>query len=378
MPPTAPADRAAVPPRPSAERGIALLVVLLLTLIIVPFAAEFAYKISLEAMTAENVTAQLAIDNAIAGQYEVFLARLGHDAVGNEYDSYDDAWNDESLRTRTDSHNEVQLESVVFDEQSKLNVRMLAQGSEAEKQIWKARFVHVFRTFREGTRFDAAGHAEDLVDALYRWLNNAATRGDLPRPKMADDAPMAVLEELLFVDPRFQKDGLLIDRRDGDETAPGLHRYLTVYGTGQVNLNTAPKIVLEAFFPLDPDVAQRIIDRREGNREEQEELATSEEEAAAATGDPFTDVNQVSEIDGVTPNLLRNNNVDVQRDFTVRSDSFVIRIAGESRNARREELYAVQRVPGSEPNAPLEGFRHLLAQERTDPLEADPEGEEIR
>lgn len=358
-----------------AERGVALLIVLLLTLIIVPFAAEFSYQISLETMTADNVTAQLAIDNAIDSQYEAFLARLRYDAIGNEYDSYDDSWNDESIRSRTDEQSEVQLESVVFDEQSKLSVRMLAEGSEAEKQLWKARFVHVFRKYREGTRYDATGNAEELVDSLFRWLNSAATRGDLPKPKMEGDAPMVVLEELLFVDERFEKDNLLHDRRDGEETAPGLHRYVTVYGTGRVNLNTAPRIVLEAFFPLDPDIAQRIIDRRGGNSEEEEEPEEETETGTSSTGNPFTDVNQVNELEGVTPNLLRANNVDLQRDFTVKSDTFVVRIAGESRNARREELYAVQRVPAADANAPLEGFRHLLCQERTDPLEADPEEE---
>ena len=51
----------------------------------------------------------------------------------------------------------------------------------------------------------------------------------------------------------------------------------------------------------------------------------------------------------------------------------VMRIAGEAANARREELYVVQRVPSSNPESGIDGFRHLLHQERTDSLE-EPEG----
>ena len=38
------------------QAGIALLVVMMLGAIIIPFAAEFAYQISIESITASNVT----------------------------------------------------------------------------------------------------------------------------------------------------------------------------------------------------------------------------------------------------------------------------------------------------------------------------------
>jgi type II secretory pathway component PulK len=352
---------------------MALLVVLLLTMIIVPFAAEFAYQISLETMTADNVTAQLKIDNAIESQYEAFLARLRYDTPGNQSDSYDDDWNAEELRSRTDPQSDVRLEMRVFDEQGKLNIRMLGQGTEAEKQLWRARFVSVFQRFREGTRFDVGGYAEELVDALYRWVNNDATRGELPKPRTHDDSPLLTLDDLAFVHDRFGKDLLLVDRRAGDEVGLGLHHFVTVHGTGQVNLNTAHRVVLEAFFPIDRDVAQRIVERREGQSEDAppEPRPPGEPVGGPGSGTPFTDVMEVNELEGVTPNLLRGNNVDLQRDFTVKSDFFSVRIAGEGENARREELFVVQRVQGQDPQKGPEGFRHLLHQERTDPLEEE-------
>ena len=63
------------------EQGIALLVVLLLSMILIPFASEFAWQIQLEAKTAINVTDQLLLDNAIDAQREVILAQVEYDAT---------------------------------------------------------------------------------------------------------------------------------------------------------------------------------------------------------------------------------------------------------------------------------------------------------
>ena len=77
----------------------------------------------------------------------------------------------------------------------------------------------------------------------------------------------------------------------------------------------------------------------------------------------------------MTPLVLSNNKVDLGQDFDVRSNYFGIRIAAQKEQSRREELFVVQRVPGNDPNGEIEGFRHLLCQERTDPLEELPEDE---
>jgi type II secretory pathway component PulK len=362
--------RPSLPPR--AERGIALLVVIMLGAILVPFAAEFAYQITLEAITADNVTDQLAIDNAIESQYQIVLARLRYDGQRNETDTYEDPWNDDQVRSRSDEDSGVRIETHVFDEQAKLNVRNLAQGSPERQEVWKARLIEVLKRFRQDTKWDVSSQAEEIANDVTRWLRGQANRGNIPSPKTIDDRPILVLEELVFVNEIFEREQLLVDRREGSEVAPGLHRYLTVHGNGKINLNTADKLVLQAIFARDPEIADRIIERREGSAAGEEEPPPDEEEGAEGPqGDPFTDPNQVNEVEGVTQPILVANKVIPAEDFDVRSNVFSMRIAAQSDASRRDELFIVERVPGSDPNGPIEGFRHLLCQERTDVLDSE-------
>ena len=358
------------PHRPSQERGIALLVVIMLGAILVPFSAEFAYQINLEVLTANNVTDQLAIDNAIESQYQVMLARLEYDGAGNTTDSYADAWNDDELLQRSEEDSGVQTRTTIFDEQGKLNILMLARASADRRAIWKQRLVELIKRFRRDTKFDdASSQAEEIAEDINRWVTGKTNRASIPKPNTIDDSPMLVLEELNFVSEVFEKERLLVDIREGEATAPGLHRYITIYGNGKLNLNTADKVVLQAFFPNDEDVADAIIERRDGSGEEDDEVSFSEEEDDGLGGNPFTDPNQVNEVEGVTQPVLLANKVIPADDFVVRTNFFGIRISAQRDASRREELFIVERVPGQDPNGEIEGFRHRLCQERTDPLE---------
>lgn len=353
------------------QSGIALLVVMMLSAIIIPFAAEFAYQIALEYTTAFNVSDQLAIDNAIESQYQIVLARLEHDGQGNQTDTYDDVWADEELRSRTDEDTGVSLSTTPFDEQGKFNVHILAEASAARKPIWKERLTELIKWYRNDTKFDASSYAEEVSDAIFRWVNGQTSRGSVPKPNTSSDRAMLVLEELHFVSDLFEKHRLLEDIREGEEVAPGLHRFLTVYGDGKINLNTAPKAVLQGVFNKDPDLAARIIERRQGEGEDSE----SSDEDDQGSGNPFSDPNQILEVEGMDQTRLVANKVIPADDFSVRSNFFSVRIAAQKEQSRREELFIVERVPGNDPNGPIDGFRHLLCQERTDTLEELPDEE---
>lgn len=346
---------------------------MLLVAVLVPFAAEFSYQVDMESQTALNVKEQLAIDNAIEGQYQIVLTRIEYDGIGNEFDSYNDAWNDEDMRNREQPEIEVRLATTMFDEAGKLPLAKLASGSTEEQAVWKQRLIDLLKLFRRDTQFDASNIAEELADEVVRFMRGE-NRGQTPKPKLQDDRAAVTLDDLHFASPLFAKHNLLVDLRDGTGVAPGLHRFLTVYGPGRVNLNTADLVLLQSIFTTEPTIAERIVERREGAAEEDSTRRPSAgEDDEEAMGNPFTDVNQINEIEGVNQQSLRANNVVLARDFDVRSHYFSMRIAGSTRNTHRQELFVVERVPGTDPNGPIEGFRHLLCQERTDALEEDTE-----
>lgn len=356
------------------ERGFALLLVLLLSLVLLPFAVEFSMQVRLETQTAINVTDQLKIENAIDGQYEIMLAHLRYDILDNDIDSWDDVWNDDQLVSRTEEDVNVALTTHVFDEQAKFNLRTLVEGPKERQMLQRKRLQALLIEYRRDTPFElSSGEAEAWARAIVEWVSRGAVRTNVPTPHMEDGRTILVLEELLLL-PEVQGehfDKILYDQREGERTAPGLHRYVTVYGTGKVNLNTCDEALLRAYFPQNPDAAERIIDHRESPPDEEEGSTTTTTTTAddETQGSPFTDVTQLLQIDGITPELLQQNGVDPTLDFDVLSNFFSFRIVGETDTSRRDELFVVERVPGSSEEEPLEGFRLHLRQERTDVLE---------
>jgi len=364
------------------EGGIALLIVLLLVLILAPFAEHYARQAGLESRTARNVADQLAIENALDGQFEMVLARLSHDVGDDDTDSLFDTMFDDELKERQEQETDVSLSTRVFDEQGKFNVLMLTKAPAGERrEVMRERMVRILVMARQDSKEPIDETlARELVDDALNFLSGKKARGAIPKPSTPDGRGFLVLEDLALANPKWLP--LLVDQRDAEDVAPGLSRYLTVYGNGKVNLNTADLIVLRAFFPGDETIAERIVSRRESDEEEDpkpgETTGTGSgtsgrsDEEDEKGGTPFTDVNQVNQIEGVDALQLQKDKVDLAADFDVRSQFYSIRINAETQSTRREELYVVERVKAPSQAgqaATLEGFRHHLHQERTDAFE---------
>lgn len=365
--------------RRASEGGFALLLVMLLLLILAPFAYEFSMQVQLEAKTAQNVTDQLMIANELDGQYEIMLARLRYDAGENEIDSYEDSWNDSELTSRQEKETGVALTTTVFDEQGKFNLRQLVEGPVERQKLARERFKLLLSLFRQDTDFElSASEAETWAQQITEYLGKGPARANIPTPRMADERTILVLEELNFLEDVAGKpfSQVLYDQRKEDRVAPGLHRFVTIYGSGKLNLNTVKQQTLRTYFPVNPELADRIIERRDNPPEDEEGMTSyDDEEDSEDAGNPYTDVMQITEVEGVEPPALQANQVDPSLDFDVASNFFSFRVVAETQSTRRDEFFVVERVPGSSQEEPLEGFRLLLRQERTDPLE-DVSGEE--
>lgn len=369
--------------RPSTRpRGFALLLVLMLSAIVLVLAAELAYQSNCELLAARNVSDLGQIEYAIDGQFEVVLGNLRFDKRQNDVDSESDGWADEDIRTRRDG--DVGLTTRVFDEQSKFNLTRLITGSDAEKARSREVLVRLLDLFRDGIAEDKTrggdldlADAEDLADRIVRHLKREGATGQVPKPKLVapyTDTPL-LLDELLFVDTKDSRlmSTLLYDVQVKDAVAPGLHRYVTVYGTGKINLNTAPVAVLKAQFSnlQDRDFAQKIVDRRRQAPEEGSKTpstpASGSSSGEESQGNPYSDVNQLTDgsIDGLTAEVLQRNGIDPAVVFDVKSDWFGIRIQGATERTQRDELYVVQRAKNKDQK---DDFRYMLHQERTDPL----------
>jgi type II secretory pathway component PulK len=363
-----------VPPirRRDGERGIALLLVLLLSLILVPFASEFALQVNLEATTAVNVADELKIENAIDGQYEIMLAQFRYDAEQNDTDIADDEWNNEQVRNRNDEDTRVAITTWVWDEHSKFNLLSLGDENLDRRKLAKERFVRLLKEYRRDTDDElSTGDAEEWANMVSEWVLKGTIRANMPKPDMADKKrTILILDELDFLpevaDHRFSF--LLADHKTEHGVSAGLHRYVTIYGDGKVNLNTADETLLRAYFPQNTELAERIIERRESSSEDESQPSFSSPDEESPQN-PYTAVEQINEVEGVDAPTLKKNRVDPNLDFTVASNFFSMRIIGETQTTRRDELFVIERVPAQGEDEGLEGFRLLLRQERTDILE---------
>ena len=189
----------------------------------------------------------------------------------------------------------------MVDEERKINVnaapaevleRLFILLGLNESQAQDLAFSIVDWRDKDSQLSSASGSAED---SYYRSLANAYE---------AKDAPFEILQELLLVKGMsadiFQKAA----------------EYLTVYGKGQVNINTASGVVLQALG-LSPEVAEKVIVFRNGK------------DGVAATSDDMV-FTSVSEVAGAVTDAANLNQVqqaqlaavcDTQV-LTTRSDNF--------------------------------------------------------
>lgn len=396
-PPASPSASAAAPrapARPTArrqgdERGFALLLVLLMTTIAIIVVAELAYQAGLEILAANNVSDQGLIEYAIDGQFEIALANLKLDKKSTEkdLDAETEAWNGTDLRKRTDG--DVALTMRIFDEGGKFNLVRLVTGNEAQQLRAKEVFIRILDLFRDGIAEDKSkggdlnqGEAEEVAERVIKYLKREGATGQVPKPKTLPASVPLLLDEIQFVDSKdnHMMDVLMVDLKVKDQVAPGLHRYVTVYGAQRINVNTASLLVLKALFSQtgDQSYAQAIIDRRRGQADTTgtgtgSSMAGSSGSGSGSSttetggGNPFETVQGLVDgsVNGLTDDVLRKNGIEAAVELDVKSDVFGIRVQGATKRTQRDELYVVERAKAADGTV---GFRFLLHQERTDPL----------
>lgn len=105
--------------------------------------------------------------------------------------------------------------------------------------------------------------ASRLLDALVDWLDEddeitgfgaeQSYYRSLSRPYGCRNGPLDSIEELLFVA------GFTPELLYGTKERPGIYPFITIYGDGRININTAPHEVLLALSDqMDAELAERL------------------------------------------------------------------------------------------------------------------------
>jgi len=377
------------------ERGIALILVLIVLPLVAIIMVQLQFETTIGQHLAANILANQQFKYAIharVGQMRLRLARdLKNDTEAGEeqgsYDHYSDEWGPDeetggtaTVVTRGDKEkgDDITLYTQIVDEQSKFNLNLLLHTDARRRQ----RAFEVFRTLldlyrdsrygdvEEDSEFDVHDtEAEEVAQAVVKLLkreerDERVSGAEIPAPSQEMKQGIYTVNDLVFSHRLFTKKRLMESFTDlaTGERLPGLANFVTLHGDGRINVNTAPIQVLRAMFRTEEgrvDVAKQIFNGRGGfldTDEDQEERRALEderedlrqmgdEEALDETLAMYTSVNELTQsVEGFRDQgFIRREELDLGRDFTVRSNFFTIVVSARRDNFVRQQRVIVER-----------------------------------
>jgi general secretion pathway protein K len=160
--------------------------------------------------------------------------------------------------------------------------------------------------------------AQDLSDSIVDWRDADSA---LSGPGGAEDSYYRMLPVSYEAkDAQFQTiDELLLVKGVSENNFPKIRKYITIYGNGQVNVNTAGKFVLMALG-LSENAAERIILFRKGKDALE---ATEDDNSFEAVSDIAVKVNEAGNLSQAEQAQI--NNLINDGSISVKSDNFAVK-----------------------------------------------------
>lgn len=243
------------------NRGAALLITLLIITTLSALTLVFSEESNLELELAGNARdAQRAHEIARSG-VNLALAMIYQDEVPG-MDSLRENWARFGIDPFPDQLPEdIKFSGSIQDESGKININALINN---KGEIDKTREAQLVRLFVK------LGLEPDLLEPLLDWLDS----DDVPRlhgaesnyyqglvpPYRCPNGPLLTIGQLFLVK------GMNEIRKFGNEKKRRITDYLTIYTDGKININTAPKEILECLSDkMDASIADAILEYRKEN-----------------------------------------------------------------------------------------------------------------
>ena len=231
---------------PRRRRGFALLVVLMVTVLLEILVADLALYSWLSLKSARNFSRDLQNVAAVDGVLRAAAEVLASDELSPK-----------ELRALLQGGlqglalGEAVVTVAFEDEGGKLNLNLLAEPNPVLAEMARAELLALF---------DALGLDSSLAQRIAEFVRG----GEFSPDEAATEEPQGIslLEELRLVEG--VTDELLFGSTGADaQEAPVLSRYVSCWGRGQVNVNTAPPEVLHAVLDeVHPGLTDRILQSR--------------------------------------------------------------------------------------------------------------------
>jgi general secretion pathway protein K len=237
---------------------ITLLIIATLAGLAIAFSQESTVDLSLAGYTRDGYRARQVASSGL----ELALALLDKDEERN-VDSPKEAWGLFGVESFPEKLPEdITFSGRIVDENGKLNINKLATTNVQSYEKRKEQLERLFAVL---------GLPKAHVDAILDWLDSDNVKRmdgaedyyyqGLEAPYACFNSPLMTLEQLFLVK------GLKSIERFGERGEKRLLDFLTIYSEGMININTAPREVLESLDEaINSTIARSIIEYR--NEEE--------------------------------------------------------------------------------------------------------------
>ena len=253
------------------DSGVTLILTILIISLIVSVSLHFHKYMWSELDAAEASQCNVKLRCIAKSGFNYALSLLYEDISNNDFDSMQDNWADSSSIAEESSSmfEEGSFDLVIRDLSGRINVNSLV-NSEGD---FDPRQKELLERFLCSEEFDInPEEVSDILDAIKDWIDpdDEITRfgaesgyyESLENPYKCRNGSLESLEELALIK------GITNDLLFGSGDKPGIIGFLTIYGDGKINLNTAHPMVLRS---LSDDIDQEMIDDLIAYREENEQ-----------------------------------------------------------------------------------------------------------
>jgi general secretion pathway protein K len=245
------------------KRGVALIIVILVISIIIPVTLQLNRAMRASIFDAANLSDGIRL---------LYVAKSGFNAgqVVLSYhkgpvDTLTEDWaNMEVLSAQSkDYFSDASFRVQIEDESGKIPLNLFIMNNVVNADV-REMLVRLLSLPEFGLDSD---RVMEIINSLKDWMDSddevTATGAEtayyksLDRPYAAKNAPIENLEEILMIK------GVTRELYYGTQGKPGLEKYLTLYGMGKININTAPKLILRI---LSKDMTTEMIEEMDTYR----------------------------------------------------------------------------------------------------------------
>lgn len=237
---------------PDSQKGIALVLTLMLLAVITAMVVEFAYGVYINTsflhnwQTAKKLSLTAKSGVSLASKFITNLVQK----VSYTYPGSVDMPPTNPFAVNApdaQAHSAGKVAIRIEDENGKFNINKIVHPNDELN-------AEAYESFKKILGYLSLN--EDIADMVADWID----RNEMPRlqgsERQVKNAPMDSIDELLLVPG--------VDRAVYDKLIP----YITIYGSGRININAADVPVLMSLSgyieeEIDEEMAGRIIDRRE-------------------------------------------------------------------------------------------------------------------